>query len=610
MNSKFSLRLKLIALPLGGVLTLGVAATISTYLIVAHEFEKNAHEALTETAVGVNDRLRAVTSQMLVAAEVAASSANAAAPVQVGSDSAPLPAATPIQASAGADTVTFVDTSFVGTSSTDPAFIGVTIAGASVRLALAGTPAVGFESSGSMQFIIRAAAPIHDRGRIVGAVVLDAVVSGKDAFVDAVKQSYGVECTLFSGDTRIATSITSNGRRLIGTKMDNAGVLETVLQRNEKYHRPNVIAGQAYDTLYWPLHDASGRPAGMGFIGQPRSSIEAAYQSVLFTIGTVIAAVALAAILISAWFAHRISRELRRLAQGLMSGSGEVREASRQISGASQSLAGAASRQAASLEETSAALEEISSVTKCTADHASRASEAAKATRSKAEGGGAEVEAMNKAMLAVQSSSNDIAKIIKTIDEIAFQTNILALNAAVEAARAGEAGAGFAVVADEVRSLARRAASAAQETAGQISAAVARTNEGVELSRRVGTRLHDIAQSVRDMDALIAEVTTAAAEQSRGVEQIRQGVSQLDSTTQTNASSSEETAAAATELDAQAEVLADAVRELLLMVNGETKTAARGPSIESQTTEALPQTRSRDSFTPIRSPRPSALVMR
>ena len=157
-----------------------------------------------------------------------------------------------------------------------------------------------------------------------------------------------------------------------------------------------------------------------------------------------------------------------------------------QVSSASQSLAEGASEQAASLEETSSSLEEMSSMTKRNAENAQKANELAKQARAAADTGVGDMQAMNAAMDAIKASSDDIAKIIKTIDEIAFQTNILALNAAVEAARAGEAGMGFAVVADEVRNLAQRSAQAAKETAAKIEGAVSKTAQGVRDQRQGG----------------------------------------------------------------------------------------------------------------------------
>jgi uncharacterized phage infection (PIP) family protein YhgE len=161
-----------------------------------------------------------------------------------------------------------------------------------------------------------------------------------------------------------------------------------------------------------------------------------------------------------------------------------------------------------------------------------------------------------------------VSKIIKTIDEIAFQTNILALNAAVEAARAGEAGMGFAVVADEVRNLAQRCAQAAKETAAKIEDSVQKSIHGVEISAKVGRSLEEIVSKARQIDEMAAEVATASKEQNQGIGQVNTAVSQMDKITQSNAANAEESASAAEELNAQAEGLKDAVQNLLQIVGG------------------------------------------
>lgn len=263
-----------------------------------------------------------------------------------------------------------------------------------------------------------------------------------------------------------------------------------------------------------------------------------------------------------------IRRSLGSLADQLAQNAVATSHASRQIAHSSQSLAEGSSEQAASIEETSASLEEMSSMIRRNAENAQKANDLAKQARQAADKGAGDMQAMGSAMEAMKASSDDIAKIIKTIDEIAFQTNILALNAAVEAARAGEAGMGFAVVADEVRNLAQRSAQAAKETAAKIEGAISNAAQGVDLSGKVGVALNGILTKARQVDELITEVASASREQSQGIAQINTAVSQMDKVTQSNAASAEESAAASEELNAQAEVMKGSVKELLNLVGG------------------------------------------
>ena len=263
-----------------------------------------------------------------------------------------------------------------------------------------------------------------------------------------------------------------------------------------------------------------------------------------------------------------IANPIKTVSETLMAGAEQTTSAAGQVSTSSQSLADGASEQAASLEETSSSLEEMSSMTKRNAENAHKANELARQARSAADKGVESMRAMTQAVEAIKHTSDDTAKIIKTIDEIAFQTNILALNAAVEAARAGDAGMGFAVVADEVRNLAQRSAQAARETSGQIEGAIAKTTQGVQISEQVAKQLQEIVACVRQVDDLIAEVALASKEQDQGLEQITTAVTQMDRILQSNAASAEESASAAEELRAQALSMHEAVAKLRQLVNG------------------------------------------
>jgi methyl-accepting chemotaxis protein len=262
----------------------------------------------------------------------------------------------------------------------------------------------------------------------------------------------------------------------------------------------------------------------------------------------------------------RVRRALETLANSLGEVTRSLINSTATISSSSQTLATGSSEQAASIEETSSSLEEMASMTRRNADNARNANELSRSARTSAEKGASDMNAMSAAMHDIKNSSDDIAKIIRTIDEIAFQTNILALNAAVEAARAGEAGMGFAVVADEVRNLAQRSAQAAKETAAKIEGAIANTARGVDISNKVSQALNEIVEKARKVDELAAEVASASQEQTHGITQINAAVGQMDKVTQANAASAEESAAAAQELNQQAKAMQDTVAELLQMV--------------------------------------------
>ncbi len=282
-------------------------------------------------------------------------------------------------------------------------------------------------------------------------------------------------------------------------------------------------------------------------------------------------------LLIAFWVAsslRSLTRTIFSAASAISSGSNQIVSASGQVTSSSQALAEGSSEQAASIEETSASLEEMASMTKRNADNAQKANDLARQTRTAADKGAADMQAMSTAMNTIKASSDDIAKIIRTIDEIAFQTNILALNAAVEAARAGEAGMGFAVVADEVRNLAQRSATAAKETAAKIEGAIGNTTRGVDLSDKVAAALNEIVTKAREMDELAAEVAGASREQTTGIAQVNLAVGQMDKVTQANAANAEESAAAAEELNAQAVAMKQVVGELVSLVGSGAKAAA------------------------------------
>ncbi len=268
------------------------------------------------------------------------------------------------------------------------------------------------------------------------------------------------------------------------------------------------------------------------------------------------------------WVVFKITSALRQVALEMGNGAEEVAAAASQVSSSSQSLAQGSSEQAASLEETSASSEEINSMARKNSESSRSAASLVTQSQQKFVQANQLLDESVVAMADINEQSGKISKIIKVIDEIAFQTNILALNAAVEAARAGEAGMGFAVVADEVRNLAQRCAQAAKDTAGLIEESIAKSHGGKLKIDQVAAAIRAITGDEAQVKTMVDEINLGSQEQARGIEQIGKAIAQMEQVTQKTAANAEETAAAAEELTAQSETLKAVVESLMSMVGG------------------------------------------
>ena len=283
--------------------------------------------------------------------------------------------------------------------------------------------------------------------------------------------------------------------------------------------------------------------------------------------------------------ASELLQALKDMNDSLSKTVGDVRNGTEMISTASQEIASGnadlsarTESQASSLEETASSMEELTSTVKQNADNARQANQLAVSASSVAEKGGTVVSQVVETMGSIKASSSKIVDIIGVIDGIAFQTNILALNAAVEAARAGEQGRGFAVVASEVRNLAQRSAGAAKEIKELIGDSVNKVDAGSKLVDEAGQTMDLIVTSIRQVADIMGEITAATQEQSNGIEEVNQAITQMDEMTQQNAALVEEAAAAAESMQEQAQMLAQAVSIFKLSHDEARRPAARAPA--------------------------------
>ena len=453
---------------------------------------------------------------------------------------------------------------------------------ANVVKALAGEPNVGIEPGTVIKFSLRAGCPVLVDGKIIGVVTIGIALSDME-LVDTVKKFTELETTIFEKDTRLATTILKDGKRVVGTKMDNPKVLDLVLTKGETFMSTNVILGKPFETAYWPIKDPKGNIVGMFFVGKPLEVIEEAKAKVNMAIFGVTTALALIVICLSLFIVRGITRPLHNMiymikdiAEGdgdltkrlvtdskdeigemsgyfnqfvekiqdiissiagnvktLTSSSSDLAAISRHLSAAAKntadksgSVAAASEKMSSNFQSVSAAMEQstsnVNTIASSTEEMTATVGEIAGSTekaRLITDAAVKQSQATSKKMNDLGESAKKIGRVTEAITEISEQTNLLALNATIEAARAGEAGKGFAVVANEIKELARQTAAATVDIKNQI-------NEMQATSATTVADIKEISQVILEINNVINTIATSVEEQSAATSEIAGNIAQ------------------------------------------------------------------------------------
>jgi len=462
---------------------------------------------------------------------------------------------------------------------------------ANVVKAITGQPNVGIEPGTVVKFSLRAGCPVQIDGKIVGVVTIGISLSEPD-FVDKVKSFTDLENTIFDQNTRLITTITKDGKRVVGTKMDNPKVLDAVLAKGETFIATNIILGKPFVTTYWPIKDPNGKISGMFFVGKPLEVIEAAKKKVSMAVLSVTAALALVMISLS-WLSVRgITRPLNKMiymvkdsaegdgdltkrlvverkdeigevseyinqfiqniqgiVQRITENSNMVTASSDQLSSIAKELssgaedtsqraanvATASEEMSANLNNVAAAMEQSSTNTNMVASAAEEMTSTINEIAENAERArNVSSKAVDQAKIAsdrmgeLGEAANKIGMVTEAITEISEQTNLLALNATIEAARAGEAGKGFAVVANEIKNLAKQTAQATLNIKNQIVDVQRTTKASVAEINQISEVISGINQIVSTIAAAVEEQAASTHEIAKNIAQASHGIQEVN----------------------------------------------------------------------------------
>ena len=396
-------------------------------------------------------------------------------------------------------------------------------------------------------------------GFVATFLKIDKVFAAKMSGLTDMKINIFLKDALIIGDIKEYSRLESGIIKKDGARED--------LLKQEMALNTIDIEGESYFQGILPINSESGRVGAITTL-LSKNIVSANTWQMIKLLTLVFIGCLLLIIPSAIFFSNSLAKPINRIIDNLSDTARQVYHASVQVSSSSHQLAEGASKQASSLEETSASLEEMSSMTKQNAENAQQANNYTNEGVDNLENANQTMKALIESMADISTASNNVAKIIKTIDQIAFQTNLLALNAAVEAARAGEAGAGFAVVADEVRNLALRVAEESNNTQEMVMEIIQKVDNGSGLVKETDEQYRGVALGVQKIKELIGEISSASNEQSQGIDQANIAMAEMEKVTQMNAANAEESADASEKLNGHSASMDKIVAELVPLIRG------------------------------------------
>ena len=427
----------------------------------------------------------------------------------------------------------------------EPARYGDTMTQSYIWEAIGGRTVLSKEAGNTIRVSVRTTTPIlDDNGTVVGVMSVG-VRFDNEPMMDELKSRYNAEFTVFSGEEAVATSLHDGGRRAEDITL-SPDLARRLFEEGREYFGTTDFFGDRHTSFYLPLLNIDNEPfAAIAVSVSQAGVIRGLNQLLIGLIGIGIASIAVSAIIMLR-LGGRIAKPLLASADSLRTVSESLESAVSQVNDSAASIAESSNEQAASVEETSATINQTSAMIANNAENTRTAAELAEKSAAAGEETGKFMAELIGTMGELKESSATVSKIVKTIDDIAFQTNLLAINATVEAARAGgDSGRSFGVVAEEVRNLAQRSAQSAADTAEIINRNLALSNASASVAEKVLQLSNDDAEATLKLGKLIAEINAASAEQASGAEQINAAMGQIEKSTQSNAATSQQSAASA-----------------------------------------------------------------